>query len=163
MYGGIILRALKAIFDKVLAVLLSVTLLSMIFVALLGVFTRLILKNQASFTTEYLRYALLWSSLLAGAYGFGEKGHISITFVKDKFKGNAQIILNVITELAIIFFAATILIYGGIQGVKLGMNEISPTLYIKVGYIYTVLPISGVFVIFYSIVNIMNLFEKKKI
>lgn len=66
--------------------------------------------------------------------------------MKDKFKGNAQIILNVITELAIIFFAATILIYGGIQGVKLGMNEISPTLYIKVGYIYTVLPISGVFV-----------------
>ncbi|MCI9163134.1 MAG: TRAP transporter small permease [Lachnospiraceae bacterium] len=149
---------LKSIFDKSLAVLLCTTLVSMVFVAFWGVFTRLVLKNQASFTTEYLRYALLWTSLLAGAYCFGEKGHISITFVKDKFKGNGLKALNVVTELVIIFFAVTVLILGGIQGVRLGMNEISPTLFIRIGYIYTVLPISGVFVTFYSIVNLMDLF-----
>lgn len=149
---------LKSIFDKSLAVLLCTTLISMVFVAFWGVFTRLVLKNQASFTTEYLRYALLWTSLLAGAYCFGEKGHISITFVKDKFKGNGLKALNVVTELVIIFFAVTVLILGGIQGVRLGMNEISPTLFIRIGYIYTVLPISGVFVTFYSIVNLMDLF-----
>ena len=149
---------LKSIFDKSLAVLLCTTLVSMVFVDFWGVFTRLVLKNQASFTTEYLRYALLWTSLLAGAYCFGEKGHISITFVKDKFKGNGLKALNVVTELVIIFFAVTVLILGGIQGVRLGMNEISPTLFIRIGYIYTVLPISGVFVTFYSIVNLMDLF-----
>lgn len=53
------------------------------------------------------------------------------------------------------------LIYGGIQGVRLGMNEISPTLYLKVGYIYTVLPVSGVFIVFYSIDNLLDLFRKK--
>ena len=152
------LKMLKSIFDKSLAVLLCTTLVSMVFVAFWGVFTRLVLKNQASFTTEYLRYALLWTSLLAGAYCFGEKGHISITFVKDKFKGNGLKALNVVTELVIIFFAVTVLILGGIQGVRLGMNEISPTLFIRIGYIYTVLPISGVFVTFYSIVNLMDLF-----
>lgn len=152
------MKMLKSIFDKSLAVLLCTTLISMVFVAFWGVFTRLVLKNQASFTTEYLRYALLWTSLLAGAYCFGEKGHISITFVKDKFKGNGLKALNVVTELVIIFFAVTVLILGGIQGVRLGMNEISPTLFIRIGYIYTVLPISGVFVTFYSIVNLMDLF-----
>ena len=152
------MKMLKSIFDKSLAVLLCTTLVSMVFVAFWGVFTRLVLKNQASFTTEYLRYALLWTSLLAGAYCFGEKGHISITFVKDKFKGNGLKALNVVTELVIIFFAVTVLILGGIQGVRLGMNEISPTLFIRIGYIYTVLPNSGVFVTFYSIVNLMDLF-----
>ena len=152
------MKMLKSIFDKSLAVLLCTTLVSMVFVAFWGVFTRLVLKNQASFTTDYLRYALLWTSLLAGAYCFGEKGHISITFVKDKFKGNGLKALNVVTELVIIFFAVTVLILGGIQGVRLGMNEISPTLFIRIGYIYTVLPISGVFVTFYSIVNLMDLF-----
>lgn len=155
------MKVLKSIFDRALAVLLSAALLSMVAVALLGIFTRLILKNQASFTTEYLRYALLWTSLLAGAYCFGEKGHIAIMFVKDKFKGNVYMVLNIITEIIIISFAAIILIYGGIKGVKLGMNEISPTLYIRIGYIYAALPISGVFVIFYSIVNLMDLFKKK--
>jgi len=155
------MKRLKSLFDKSLAALLSVTLLSMVIVAVWGVFTRLILKSQASFTTEYLRYALLWTSLLAGAYCFGEKGHISITFVKDKFKGNALTALNAITEIIIIMFAVTILIYGGIQGVMLGMNEISPTLFIRIGYIYMVLPISGIFVTFYSVSNLMDLFKKK--
>lgn len=154
------MKMLKSVFDKFLAILLCAALLSMVVVAAWGVFTRLILKNQASFTTEYLRYALLWTSLLAGAYCFGEKGHISITFVKDKFKGNVFFVINVITEVVIIFFAITVLIYGGIQGIKLGMNEISPTLYLRVGYIYTALPISGVFVVFYSIVNLLDLFKR---
>lgn len=152
------MKMLKSIFDKSLAFLLCTTLISMVAVAFWGVFTRLVLKNQASFTTEYLRYALLWTSLLAGAYCFGEKGHISITFVKDKFRGNTLKALNVVTELVNIFFAVTVLILGGIQGVKLGMNEISPTLFIRIGYIYMVLPVSGVFVTFYSIVNLMDLF-----
>jgi TRAP-type C4-dicarboxylate transport system, small permease component len=155
------MKMLKNMFDKSLAALLSVTILSMVVVAFWGVFTRLVMKNQASFTTEYLRYALLWTSLLAGAYCFGEKGHISITFVKDMFKGNALIALNVITEMVIIFFAVTVLIYGGIQGVKLGMNETSPTLFVRIGYIYMVLPISGVFVTFYSVSNLIDLFVKK--
>lgn len=155
------MKMLKNMFDKSLAALLSVTILSMVMVAFWGVFTRLVLKNQASFTTEYLRYALLWTSLLAGAYCFGEKGHISITFVRDMFKGNVLIALNVITEIVIIFFAVTILIYGGIQGVRLGMNEISPTLFVRIGYIYMVLPISGVFVTFYSVSNLIDLFAKK--
>lgn len=155
------MKVLKSIFDRALAVLLSAALLSMVAVALLGIFTRLVLKNQASFTTEYLRYALLWTSLLAGAYCFGEKGHIAITFVKDKFKGNVYTALNAATEIIIISFAATILVYGGIKGVRLGMNEISPTLFIRIGYIYAALPISGVFVIFYSIVNLLDLFKEK--
>lgn len=155
------MKKVKGIFDKALAVLLSVTVLSMVLVALFGIFTRVVLKNQASFTTEYLRYALLWTSLFAGAYCFGEKGHISITFFKNKFKGKTLLILEILSELAIIFFATTILIYGGIQGMRLGMNEISPTLFIRIGYIYAALPISGVFVVFYSLVNLMELFCKE--
>lgn len=155
------MKAFKSVFDKVLAVLLSIMIFSMVCVALLGVFSRLVVGKQPSFTTEYLRYALLWLSLLAAAYGFGEKGHISITFLKDKFKGKGLLALNVFTELAILFFAVAVLVYGGIQGVKLGMNEISPTLYLKVGYIYTVLPISGVFIVFYSIDNLIDLFKKR--
>lgn len=155
------MRVFKSVLDKALAVLLSVLIFSMVCVALLGVFSRLFVGKQASFTTEFLRYALLWLSLLAAAYGFGEKGHISITFLKDKFKGKALLILNIATELIIMFFAVAAMIYGGIQGVNLGMHEISPTLNIKVGYIYTVLPLSGVFIVFYSIYNLLDLFKKK--
>lgn len=158
----IILEKIKIMLNKALEVLLSMTILSMVFVAVLGVFTRLILKNQASFTTEFLRYALLWTSLFSAAYAFGEKGHISITFIKDKLKGKALIAVEVFTELMIIFFAIAILIYGGYKGMMMGMNEISPTLGLRIGHIYSALPISGIFITFYSIINLMNLFKDDK-
>lgn len=54
------MKAFKSVFDKALAVLLSIMIFSMVCVALLGVFSRLVVGKQPSFTTEYLRYALLW-------------------------------------------------------------------------------------------------------
>ena len=67
------MKMLKNMFDKSLAALLSVTILSMVAVAFWGVFTRLVMKNQASFTTEYLRYALLWIAS-GGSILFWRKG-----------------------------------------------------------------------------------------
>lgn len=150
------LEKAKSAVDRILEVLLCIVLLSMVFVAIWAIFSRLVLKNPSSFTTEYLRYALLWVSLLSAAYCFGTKEHISIDFVKNKFKGKKALVLDVVIELIIIFFAVAILIYGGVQGVKMGMNEMSPTLFIPVGYVYAVLPISGAFTIFYSIINLIN-------
>lgn len=152
------MKKLKLLMDKALGVLLSISILSMVFVAILGVFTRFVLRNQASFTTEFLRYALLWTSLFAAAYCFGEKGHISIDFIKNKFNGKSLLVLEVITEIVIIFFALTVLVYGGYQGILMGMNEISPTLHIRVGYIYAALPISGIFITLYSFINLIGYF-----
>lgn len=156
------MKKAKKMLDKALEVLLSVTILSMVLVAIWGVFSRLIFKNQASFTTEFLRYALLWTSLFSAAYAFGEKGHICITFVKDRFKGKALLAIEILTELIIIFFAVSVLIYGGYRGMLMGMNETSPTLGLKIGYIYTALPISGIFITFYSLINLMDISRNEK-
>lgn len=146
----------KLTIDRILEVLLCIVLLSMVFVAIWAIFSRLILRNPSSFTTEYLRFSLLWISLLSAAYCFGAREHIAIEFVKNKFKGKSLFAIDVLTELIIIFFAIAVLIYGGFQGVVMGMNEISPTLFIPIGYIYTVLPISGVFTVLYSVMNLVN-------
>lgn len=149
--------------DRTLEVLLSVFVVAMVLVALWAIFSRHFLATPASFTTEFLRFALLWTSLLAAAYCFGKKAHLSITFVKNKFRGKGLISIEVLTELVIIFFAAAVLIYGGSLGVSLGMAENSPTLGIPIGYIYLVLPISGVFTVIYSIINLVDHFRKDKI
>lgn len=157
------MRKLKLILDRTLEVLLSIFVLAMVLVALWAIFTRHFMDAPASFTTEFLRFALLWTALLAAAYCFGKKAHLSITFVKNKFRGKGLLSIEVLTELIIIFFAVAVLIYGGIQGVSLGMAENSPTLGIPIGYIYLVLPISGVFTVIYSIINLVDHFRKDKI
>jgi|SRR5699024_1663288 len=157
------MKKLKLFSDRIHEVVLGILLVLMVLVALFGVFSRIIGDVQPSFTTEFLRYALLWTSLIAASYCFGKQAHLAITFVKNKFRGKSLLFIEVLTEIAIIFFASSILIYGGIEGAIMGMNELSPTLKIPVGYIYIILPVSGVFIIFYSIFNLIDHFKKEKV
>lgn len=138
-------------------------LISMVFISIWQVFSRFILKDSPSFTTEFLRYALLWLAMLAAAYTFGKKGHLSILFIKERLSGKILLLINIGTELTIIFFALSVLIYGGLQGVVVGMAEKSATLPILIGYAYLVFPISGLFIVMYSLMHIIDLFRKDKV
>lgn len=138
-------------------------LVCMVFIALWQIFSRHILRDSPSFTTEFLRYALLWLALLAAAYCFGKKAHLAIVFLKEKFSGKLLLIINLLTELTVIFFAIAVLVYGGSQGVSMAMAEMSPTLRVPIGYIYLVFPISGMFMVFYSLINLIDLFRDKEV
>lgn len=149
------LDTLKRGLDKILELILMVLFLAMVLVALWGIFSRIILQNQSSFTTEFLTYTLLWTSLVAASYCFGKRSHLSITFLKDKMNCTIKKIIDILTELIIIFFAVSILIFGGIQGFSMGVHEIVPTLKIPISYIYVIFPVSGVFIAFYSLNNLL--------
>src|SRR5690625_6631787 len=102
----------------------------MVILALWQIFTRYILKNPASFTTEFLRYALLWLALLAAAYCFGKKAHLAIVFLKEKFSGKLLLIINIFIELTIIIFAIYVLFYVCTHGVILTNAELNTNLYL---------------------------------
>ena len=55
-----------------------------------------------------------------------------------------------------ILFALFVLVIGGIRlvNITLTLNQISPTLGIPMGYVYLVLPITGLLMIYYSLVFI---------
>jgi len=156
------MKIVKKTLDRILESLMYVILISMVLITLWQVVSRAILKNPASFTTEFLRYALLWLALLAAAYAFGKKAHLSILFVKDKLNGNTLRILNLFTESIILFFSFTVLIYGGSKGVIQGMAEKSSTLPIEMGYVYIVFPLSGTFIILYCLIHLLDLFKIDK-
>ena len=62
-------------------------------------------------------------------------------------------------ELLVVTFCVLVLIVGGnaLVSLTLDLNQISAALGVKMGWIYTVLPVSGVIMVFYSIINIYNL------
>ena len=42
------------------------------------------------------------------------------------------------------------------------MGQISPSLNLPMGYVYLALPVSGLLIIIYSIINIINIFQDKR-
>ncbi|MBO1510250.1 TRAP transporter small permease [Metabacillus bambusae] len=156
------MRNLKKSVDRIIEFLTCTLFVVMVAVASWQVLSRFILKSPSTFTEELLRYSLIWLAMLAAAYVVGKNQHIAITFLRDRLVENSKITLDIIIQSIFLIFAAVIMVYGGGRAVSLTMGQISPALHLPMGLVYLALPLSGVFILFYSTTNIIELMHKKK-
>jgi TRAP-type C4-dicarboxylate transport system permease small subunit len=131
-----------------------------------GVYTRFVLKNQSPWTEELATMLLVWVSLLGAAIGFIRKSHLGVDYFVSKMSPKKQEIEETIVYLLIAFFASFAMIYGGTRLVvlTLKLGQVSPALQLKMGYVYLAVPISGFFILVFSIEtmikNVFNLLNK---
>ena len=156
------MKHVKKSIDKVIEFLTCTLFLIMIAVASWQVLSRFILKNPSTFTEELLRYSLIWLAMLATAYVVGKSEHIAISFLRDKMDEDSGFKLDIVIQAFFLLFSATIMVYGGVKAVSLTMAQISPALHVPMGFVYLALPLSGVFILVYSTINILEIVNKKK-
>ena len=135
------------------------------FITIVGTYqivTRYVFNSPSTVSEELLTYSFTWLALLAAALVFGMKEHMAMTYFADKIKGNNRIILAVAMEIIVMLFAISVLIFGGISITRLTMTQITASLCIPMGYVYAVVPISGIITVIYNILNICGLFKRMK-
>lgn len=149
---------LKKCMNKTLEVALILAVGLLVVDVVWGVFTRYAMGQQANWTEELARFLLVWVSLLGGAVAFGTKGHLGVDYFVGKFHPDARKAVAVLGHLVVLFFAGAIFLYGGFQVVRdaLAMEQMTPALGWKMGYVYLALPIAGVFMVLYSIENLVE-------
>lgn len=123
-----------------------------------GVYTRYVMGEQAQWTEELARFLLVWVSLLGGAVAFGTKGHLGVDYFVEKFHPEARKTTAVFVHLVVVFFSVAIFIYGGGRVVAdaLAMEQMTPALGLKMGHVYLALPISGWFMLLFTIENLIE-------
>ena len=82
------------------------------------------IEANATFVDEFLRYILIWASMIGSAYCFYRDEHLSLDLVKDRVKGPAALVLTVFIEAAVLFFVLYVFVYGGIRMTMSANNEI---------------------------------------
>lgn len=128
------------------------------------VFARYSIGKPNAFTEELARYLLIWLAILGTAYVRSYKGQMAIDYLYNKISTKKQKKLSLFIEFAIILFALAIMVVGGINlmYITLKLGQISPALNIPIGYVYSVVPLSGLLLIFYSIYHCFHLLKNKK-
>jgi TRAP-type C4-dicarboxylate transport system permease small subunit len=123
-----------------------------------GVFTRYVMGEQANWTEELARFLLVWVSLLGGAVAFGTKGHLGVDYFVGKLHPDARKTMAVVSHLIVLFFAGAVFLYGGYQVVTdaLAVDQMTPALGWKMGYVYLALPIAGCFMVLFTIENLLE-------
>ena len=95
--------------------------------------------------------------MFATAYVFGKRDHMKMTFVVDKLSPEKRKILDIVIEVLIIVFAAAVLIYGGFTIMDLTMTQKTASLGVSMGVIYSVMPVSGILIAVYGVLNIADM------
>lgn len=139
--------------NSLIRVVLAVMLVLLVIDVTWQVLTRFILPQPSSFTEEIARFLLIWISLLGGAYAYSTHSHLGFDLLMQKISaGKARVIYRFCCVLVAIF-AVTVLIIGGSNLVYMtwAFEQYSPVLNVPVAFIYTVVPLSGVLFLLYSI------------
>jgi len=120
------------------------------------VFSRYVIGKSYSFTEEFARYALIWLSLLGTAYLNGKQSHLSMDYFLDKLPTDKKESRKKVIEVMMFLFALLVLVIGGgnLVYTTFILGQKSPAMNISLGYIYSIIPISGLLVMYYSIYNI---------
>lgn len=156
------METVKVYVDKILLGVTATLFLIMVAVTTWQVIARYILSNPSTITEEFIRFSLIWLSMLAASYVVGKRSHIAFTMISDRFKGKNKVGLELFIQSAFLLFSLAIMTYGGVKAISITMSQLSPSLGIPMGYVYLSLPVSGLLITFYSIVNMAQLLTKYK-
>ena len=154
------MHKLRAAIMKILGVVITLLFILMTLVGTYQIVTRYFFNRPSTISEELLTYSFTWMSLLASTYVFGKRDHMRMGFMADKLTGPARRYLEVFIDALSFFFAGVVMVYGGISITKLTMIQITASLRISMGWIYIIVPIAGLLIIVFSVMNAADMLHK---
>lgn len=144
--------------DKLLGNMLILIMAVMVINVLWQVFTRFIVGVPSSFTDELARYLMIWIGILGAAYVSGKNMHVAIDVLQTKVSPKNQKKMKRIVYVIVIAFSLTAMVIGGFRLVYISylLGQSSPALQIPLALVYMVIPVSGILIIYYKILDLLN-------
>ena len=144
--------------DLVLARFVILVMAFLVIDVLWQVTSRYIMREPSSWTDELAGFLLIWVGLFGAAYATGKKDHLAIDLLPRKLSPEKRKYLDIVINSLIGSFALIVMVIGGVRLVYITfrLKQISSALEIPVGIVYLVVPISGLFILYYAIDEIIN-------
>ena len=156
------MQVLRKILDKTVMCICMVLFIEMTIVGTYQIVSRYFFNSPSTVSEEIVTYSFTWLSILAAAYVFGKRGHLAMTFLSGKFRGAARVYLDMFSEILVIITAVALLINGGYIMAVENADQLTNSLTISMGAVYAILPISGVVILIYGILNFIDLIKTLK-
>ncbi len=156
------MQALRKVLDKSIMSFCVFLFMMMTVIGSYQIITRYFFNSPSTISEELITYSFTWLSILSASYVFGQRGHLCMAFVYSKFTGAKRVYLDMFSEILVIITAVLLLIYGGYVMAAQNMSQLTASLGVNMGLMYAVLPLSGVIILVYGILNFADMVKKLK-
>ena len=153
----IFIRTKQAV-DRAIAAFSVAVMVALVVCVVWQVFSRYVLNQPSTLTDELARFLMIWVGLLGAAYTVGAQRHLAIDLLAMTLKPRKQALLSLLINLLIFLFSATVVVTGGLKLIAktLATAQVSAAMQIPMGYVYLILPLSGLIMMFYALWFIAN-------
>ncbi|MFI3269664.1 MAG: TRAP transporter small permease [Rikenellaceae bacterium] len=153
---------MRKMIDTALEPVLSLLMSILVIDVLWQVASRYVLSNPSSVTDELAGFLLVWIGLLGAAYCFGKGEHLAVDIIHQYISEQTKHRLDIFINIVVVLFAVTVMVIGGVWLVytRFSLGVTSPALTLNLGYVYAVLPLSGVLTLYYAIDNLVKLLKE---
>lgn len=150
------MNALRNFLDVSLRYIIAFLLAAMVLNVVWQVVTRFLLTTPSSYTEELARYSMIWLGLLGAAYCSGQKSHLALDLLPMKLQGPRRRSLEIFIQASVLAFALAVLVGGGgrLVWISLQLGQTSAALQIKLGYVYLALPVAGLLIAYYALLDL---------
>ncbi|GAO30178.1 TRAP transporter small permease [Geofilum rubicundum] len=154
----------RARVDKVLEFFLVVLMSTLVLDVVWQVASRYLFGNPSSFTDELATFLLIWVGLAGAAYVKGKNEHLAIDILHTKLSPINVVRMMMFINFLVVVFSLTIMVVGGswLVYTRFVLGQLSASMQVPVGYVYMIVPISGLLMCYYAIDDISHLVKQHK-
>ena len=132
------MESAKRILDRIIEWVCVVLLAVMTILVTFQVVVRYFFNSPNAYTESLSKYMFVWMVMYGSAYVFGLREHMNIGFVRDHMPPKTRVVVEMLGK----------------------MIQMDAALQIPMGIIYSAVPVSACFILFYFVYNEMKLAKK---
>jgi TRAP-type transport system small permease protein len=129
----------------------------MVVLVCLGVFFRYVVGASLAWYDEFASYLLVWLTFYGAVAASYHNRHIQFGTVVERFPPHTRRKIASIAELFVLGFNVVLFYYGWLLMQKMGDETAVSLVWVKMGWIYSVLPITGAIMLFISVDRLLHL------
>lgn len=129
----------------------------MVIVVCLGVFFRYVLNASLVWYDEFASYLLVWLTFYGGVAASYRRRHIGFEAAVNRFPPKTRKIIEFLGESFVLGFQIVLFYYGWLLTRKMGDETTVSLIWVKMSWIYSVLPITGGLMLLISLMRLIEI------
>jgi TRAP-type transport system small permease protein len=153
-------QIIERIFSRVINLIEWWAVLLLVFLVLLvavGVFFRYVLSSSLAWYDEFASYLLVWLTFYGAVAASYRNRHIAFDMVVNRLTSPTKKIVAILAELLVLGFQVVLFYYGWTLMQRMGDETAISLPWIKMGWMYSVLPIAGGLMLLISLERLLHL------
>jgi len=134
----------------------------MVIVVCLGVFFRYVLNAALVWYDEFAAYILVWLTFYGAVVASYHGRHIGFDVVVEGLNPNSKKVVEAVAECFVLGFQVILLYYGWLLTRRMGDETAVSLVWVRMGWIYSALPITGGLMLLISAGRLLRLLSGKK-